>query len=87
MTTPAPVTIYAKDNCVQCDTTKRHLDRNGVPYTIEDATAPDNLAAIQSLGFSSAPVVAYGDHIFSGFNPVELNRIIADYAPLKASEA
>ena len=67
------VTVYTLPSCVQCDSTKRMLDRNNIEYDVvdmsQDAIA---LEMVKSLGYTSAPVVIAGDEHWSGFR---LDRI------------
>ena len=32
------ITVYGKPNCMQCDYTKKHLDRMGLEYQSVDVT-------------------------------------------------
>lgn len=78
----APVTVYSKPQCVQCDATKRHLDKHGIPYTPIDLTRdPDALAYVQGLGYLAAPVVVTGDTHWSGYVPDKLNTLTANTNP------
>lgn len=78
------ITVYSKDNCVQCDATKRWLKTAGVKYEELDATEPGNLAAINALGIRQAPVISVAlpgvplDEavVWSGFQP----DLLAEYA-------
>ncbi|MGO3290551.1 glutaredoxin-like protein NrdH [Brachybacterium sp. AOP42-C2-15] len=68
--------VYSKPLCVQCDATKRSLDKAGLAYELidvtEDAAAREH---IMTLGYLQAPVVvADGDH-WSGFRPEELKAL------------
>lgn len=64
------VTVYIKPACVQCDATKRLMDKLGVEYdTVDITSSPEDMAKVISLGFKSAPVVIAGDQSWSGFNP------------------
>lgn len=72
------VRVYTKDRCVQCDMTKRLMDRHGIEYVEEDAMDEGNLLAFKELGFLAAPVVAVGesrDDMWSGFRPDRINEI------------
>lgn len=65
------ITVYTKPACVQCNATKRALDKQGLDYTTvdvtEDAAAADNLKA---LGFASVPVVIADDtEPWAGYRP------------------
>lgn len=79
------ITVYSKPMCVQCDATKRALDKQGLDYTIvdmsEDATALDY---VKSLGYVQAPVVMAGDAHWSGYRP-DLIKKIAKEAALVAN--
>lgn len=52
------VTVYGKPRCVQCDATRRHLDKKGVAYTyLELEDHPDALKEAIDAGHLNAPVV------------------------------
>lgn len=65
------VTVYSKERCTQCASVKRWLLERDIPFTVERATEPDNLAALMSLGYAQAPVTfvtpAPAEVHFSGF--------------------
>lgn len=64
------IIVYTKPNCVQCDQTKRFLDRAGIEYSEQDITSEENstqLAKFQSDGFSAAPIVVTDIGTWSGF--------------------
>lgn len=67
------VTVYTLPACVQCDSTKRVLTRNGVEYQEVDLSQDaDALSMVRELGYSAAPVVMVGDEHWSGFRPDKL---------------
>lgn len=74
------VTLYSKPACVQCDATKRRLDKLGVPYLIADVTEnPSDLARIIEWGYQQVPVVEVQhngkvEH-WSGFRPDKLQGL------------
>ena len=78
MTHPA-TTLYTLPNCVQCNLTKRELDKHGVNYTLvdltQDATAADY---VRSLNHQQAPVVVIATSTqpvhWSGFQPALINE-------------
>ena len=71
-------TVYTKPACVQCEQTKKLLDRNGVKYDLIDITV-DSAAydKIVAMGFMAAPVVISGDDSWAGFQPDKINSIAA----------
>ena len=71
-------TVYTKPACVQCDMTKRYLDKAGVAYETVDITEnPDALDMILNMGFSSAPVVMSPEGNWAGFQPDKLSQLAA----------
>ena len=71
------ITIFSKNNCMQCKMTKKLLDKEGADYQeINIDERPDMIDYVKYLGFSAAPVVKAGDIIFSGFQPAKLKEII-----------
>jgi len=71
-------TVYTKPSCVQCDMTKRMLDKIGVEYNTVDIT--EDSAAMEmvlGLGFKSAPVVITDNDSWAGFNPDKINSLAA----------
>lgn len=71
-------TVYTKPSCVQCDMTKRYMDKNGIAYSTIDITEnPEALDMILGMGFSSAPVVISGDLSWAGFQPDKINLLAA----------
>ncbi len=71
-------TVYTKPACVQCDQTKKLLDKNGVEYTTIDISKDQEaFDKIVALGFMSAPVVISGNDSWAGFQPDKINAIAA----------
>lgn len=71
------ITIFSKNNCMQCKMTKKLLDKEGADYQeINIDERPDMIDYVKDLGFSAAPVVKAGNIIFSGFQPAKLKEII-----------
>lgn len=68
--------VYTKPLCVQCDATKRALNRAGIAYEIIDLTQdPDARAAVAARGFLQVPVVIADDDAWSGFRPDKLKQL------------
>ena len=71
-------TVYTKPSCVQCDMTKRYLDKAGVEYDTIDITEDSAaLDMILGMGFQSAPVVISDAGNWAGFQPDKLNLLAA----------
>lgn len=72
-------TVYTKNNCVQCDMTKRLMDKMGIQYdTINISEDADALNKLIELGYKAAPVVMTdsGDS-WAGFQPDKIGDLAA----------
>ena len=75
------VTIYTNPNCVQCDQTKRYLDRVGIDYkTVDLSTNPEALEMVLEMGHKSAPVVITDKDNWSGFRLTKLAGLADRFA-------
>lgn len=64
------ITIWVKPSCVQCDATKRALNKHGITYTVRDLTAnPGQVEAFKNDGYTTAPVVVTSRGTWAGFRP------------------
>ncbi len=71
------ITLFSKNNCMQCKMTKKLLDKEGADYQeINIDERPEMIDYVKNLGFSAAPVIKAGEIIFSGFQPAKLKDII-----------
>lgn len=71
------VTIYSKNNCVQCKMSKKFLEEHGVAFTeINLDEQPEFIEHVKGLGFSAAPVIETEQEVFSGFQPGKLKALI-----------
>lgn len=78
MNTPATITLYTKPACVQCNATKRALDKAGLEYEIRDmSTDSEARDYVMALGYLQAPVVETGSDHWSGFRPDRINALAA----------
>jgi len=64
-----PVTVYhIGPDCVQCNQTKKLMDRLGISYTEVDLRDnPDVLEAFKAEGLLAAPIVTTDTKRWSGF--------------------
>ncbi|HFI0252086.1 TPA: glutaredoxin-like protein NrdH [Streptococcus suis] len=71
------VTIYSKNDCVQCKMSKKFLDQHNVAYTeINLDEQPEYIEHVKGLGFSAAPVIETANEVFSGFQPAKLKALV-----------
>ena len=70
------VIVYTKPRCVQCDATKRALERAEVEYEVIDvANDSAALTTLLTLGYQQVPVVVAGDERWSGFRPEMISNL------------
>ncbi len=71
------ITVYTKPACVQCEATKRMMDKLKIEYNTVDITL-DNDASdmLISKGFKSAPVVITENDSWAGFNPDKISGLV-----------
>ena len=70
--------VYTKDNCVQCDMTKRLMDKVGIEYDVVNISQnPEALDKLIELGYRAAPVVITENDSWAGFNPDKIADLAA----------
>lgn len=73
------ITIYTRNNCLQCHATKRAMDSRGFTFdTVNLDQHPEAAEALRAEGFRQLPVVIAGEHRWSGFRPDMINRLPPD---------
>lgn len=74
------ITIYTKPNCMQCEQTKKFLDRSNVSYkTVDISQDSEAYSLVTEMGFQSAPVVVTDIDKWAGFKVEKLNQTIEAY--------
>jgi glutaredoxin-like protein NrdH len=72
------ITVYTKPSCVQCDATKRMMDKLKISYSAVDVTVDtEAFEMIVAKGFKSVPVVITNDDAWAGFNPDKISELAA----------
>ena len=73
------LTVYSKQNCIQCEMTKMWLDQNKIQFESVDVSEhPEKLEEIKLNGFQQLPVVTldkYLENAWSGFNVDRLEEL------------
>ncbi|EKM6458513.1 glutaredoxin-like protein NrdH [Cronobacter dublinensis] len=73
------ITIYTRNDCVQCHATKRALESRGIAFdTINLDEHPEAIDTLREQGFRQLPVVMADDLSWSGFRPDMINRLRTD---------
>ncbi|UQY43358.1 glutaredoxin-like protein NrdH [Mixta hanseatica] len=70
------ITIYTKNNCMQCTATKNMMDKLGLPWQLVNLDEePAALEDLKALGYRQLPVVMADEDHWSGFRPDKLIRL------------
>lgn len=70
------VTIYTLPDCIQCEMTKKLLDRSKVNYLSVDMSKDETAKkTVEDLGYKQVPVVVYDKFHWSGFRPDKINAL------------
>ncbi|HFH7234310.1 TPA: glutaredoxin-like protein NrdH [Streptococcus agalactiae] len=73
----AAITVFSKNNCMQCKMTKKFLDQHGADFEeINIDEKPEKIEYVKNLGFSAAPVIEADNVVFSGFQPSKLKELV-----------
>lgn len=70
------INVYTNENCVQCDQTKKYLDKVGLEYEVKPfADHQEDLKRFVDQGFRAAPIVETDNDVWSGFNIQKLTAL------------
>lgn len=71
------ITVYTKPSCVQCDATKRLMDKLNIKYSTVDITVDtDAFDMLIAKGFKAAPVVITDNDSWAGFQPDKISELV-----------
>lgn len=70
------ITVYGRENCVSCKTTKRFLESKGVTYEYVDVdyASQDIHDWISENGYMSLPIVQTDSDVWTGLNMMKLQN-------------
>ena len=65
------VTVFSKNNCIQCKMTKKFLEQHNVAFVEHNIDEqPEFVDELKANGFMATPVIQLPDgNAFSGFRP------------------
>ena len=73
------ITIYTRNNCIQCHATKRAMESHGFDFEMVNLDQhPEMADTLREQGFRQLPVVIAGAPRWSGFRPDMINRLRPD---------
>ena len=71
------VTVFSKNNCMQCHMVKKWLSDKAVQLQeINIDEQPQYIDQVREMGFMAAPIIVKDTLSFSGFRPTELAKLI-----------
>ena len=71
------VTVFSKNNCMQCHMVKKWLVDKAVQFQeINIDEQPQYIDQVREMGFMAAPIIVKDSVSFSGFRPTELAKLI-----------
>jgi len=81
------ITLYTKDNCVQCKASERLLKQLGIEYLEINIEHNEKVRErLKSINIKQTPALFRdGKFLFSGFQPSEVKKLVNDidnYMPM-----
>lgn len=78
------ITLYSKNNCMQCKMTKRYLTEHNISFEEHNVNEqPQYIDYLKNRGFMALPVIDVdGKQAFSGFRPDALRSIAGQFQQL-----
>jgi len=72
------ITIYTRNDCVQCHATKRAIESRGFAFDVINLDlTPEAADDLRAQGYRQLPVVVTDEESWSGFRPDMINRLRA----------
>lgn len=72
------ITIYTSTTCPYCDMAKDYFRTKGIPYEEMSTSDPENRKKLVSMGIRGVPAIFIGEKYFVGFDPVEIEKLMAE---------
>ena len=70
------ITVYTRDNCVQCTRTKATLKKRDLEY-VEIEIDAETADSFREQGYLSLPIVVANGEVWTGFRPDKIKEIPA----------
>lgn len=69
------VVLFSMNRCPHCQTAKRYLDENNIPYRLCDVKSPKGSKEFSMTGFRGVPVLKVGDQLLNGFSIKDFQKL------------
>ncbi len=69
------VVLYSMDKCPHCQTAKRYLDEQKIPYRLCNVQSPKGRKELAGTGMRGVPVLKVGEQLLNGFTMKTFNKL------------
>jgi glutaredoxin len=69
------VILYTMSNCPHCQSAKRYLEDNNIPFRLCNIKTPAGQKEFSKLHMRGVPVLKVADQVLKGFNVKDFNRL------------
>ncbi|MBU2926186.1 glutaredoxin family protein [Colwellia sp. 1_MG-2023] len=69
------IVLYTMEKCPHCQTAKRYLDEQRIPYRLCNVQTPKGQKEFSAIGMRSVPVLKIGDQLLNGFSIANFNKL------------
>lgn len=69
------VILYSTNNCPHCQTAKRYLEQENIPFRLCNIKTPAGQKEFSKLNMRAVPVLKIADQLLNGFSVKNFNRI------------
>lgn len=69
------IVLYTMEKCPHCQTAKRYLDEQRIPYRLCNVQTPKGQKEFSTTGMRAVPVLKIGDQLLNGFSIANFNKL------------
>ncbi|TMS90944.1 NrdH-redoxin [Pseudoalteromonas sp. S201] len=69
------VVLYTMEKCPHCQTAKRYLDEQKIPYRLCNVKTPRGQKEFAATRMRGVPVLKIGDELLNGFSISKFNQL------------
>lgn len=69
------VVLYSMDKCPHCQTAKRYLDEQKIPYRLCNVKTAKGQKEFSAMRLRGVPVLKIGDELLNGFSITNFNKL------------
>ncbi len=69
------VVLYSMDKCPHCQTAKRYLEEQNIPYRLCNVQSPKGRKEFAATGLRGVPILKVGEQLLNGFSIKGFNKL------------